>query len=330
MFEKIFGIFRKKKKDDFSAEIPGDTDEEMFDLGDSEMEDDFDADTISLETGMSDGDFSGSSGGGMAESDPEFGDSLGDLESPGDDVGIGMLDLEEDSAQGIGGLEEPVTPPPEVEPMEEEPFAVPAPKRSKKGLLVTVGIVVVGLLVGFLLSSPASIEAIKRATSSEPTIQEQLGALTAENADLKKKLEVYRSVGTMEEILATKAEIKKREEISADIKKIAAKIADRSAAEDRLDRATSRLNQVRRGLIIQQGTFANVEKSLKQIEARNNYLISSTRMHLDQIEEDAAKSEELRARLDSERVKDAEAAAMMSRDIQQEVERTAFEALSSL
>jgi len=214
MFEKIFGIFRKKKKDDFSAEIPGDTDEEMFDLGDSEMEDDFDADTISLETGMSDGDFSGSSGGGMAESDPEFGDSLGDLESPGDDVGIGMLDLEEDSAQGIGGLEEPVTPPPEVEPMEEEPFAVPAPKRSKKGLLVTVGIVVVGLLVGFLLSSPASIEAIKRATSSEPTIQEQLGALTAENADLKKKLEVYRSVGTMEEILATKAEIKKREEIS--------------------------------------------------------------------------------------------------------------------
>ena len=330
MFEKIFGIFRKKKKDDFSTEIPGDTDEDMFDLGDSEMGDDFDADTISLETGMSDGDFSGSSGGGMAESDPELGDSFGDLESPGDDVGIGMLDLGEDSAPGIGGLEEPVTPPPEVEPMEEEPFAVPAPKKSKKGLLVTVGIVVVGLLVGFLVSAPASIEAIKRATSGEPTIQEQLGALVAENADLKKKLEVYRSVGTMEEILAIKTEVEKREEMSAEIKKIAAKIADRSAAEDRLDRATSRLNQVRRGLIIQQGTFANVEKSLKQIEARNNYLISSTRMHLDQIEEAAAKSEELRARLDSERVKDAEAAAMMSRDIQQEVERTAFEALSSL
>ena len=52
MFEKIFGIFRKKKKDDFSTEIPGDTDEDMFDLGDSEMGDDFDADTISLETGM--------------------------------------------------------------------------------------------------------------------------------------------------------------------------------------------------------------------------------------------------------------------------------------
>ena len=55
MFEKIFGIFRKRKKADVSQQIPGDTGEDVFGVGDTGMEEDFDAETISLETGMSDG-----------------------------------------------------------------------------------------------------------------------------------------------------------------------------------------------------------------------------------------------------------------------------------
>ncbi len=331
MFEKIFGIFRKKKSTEFSAEMPGDTDDDMFDMGDTGMEDDFDADTISLETGMSDGGFSGSSSeGGMADSDPQFGDTFGDLDTGGG-MGVPGLDLDEESEPGLGGLEEPITPPPEIEqPVEEDLYAAPAPKGRKKGLLVTVAVVVVAMIVGFFLATPASIEMISRAISSEPTVQEQLETLVVENAGLDKNLKAYRSVGTMEEILVIKAEIKKRGEMSAEIERIEAKTADRPAVEERLDRVDVRLDQAKRGLIIQRGTLANVQKSLKQIEARSTYLISSTRLHLEQIEEASAKSEELKARLDDKRIEKAEAEAMASSYIQQGVIQTAFEALSPL
>ena len=68
MFEKIFGIFRKRKKADISQDIPGDIGEELFDVGDAEFGEEFDADTISLETGMSDGGFSSPYDGGVVSS----------------------------------------------------------------------------------------------------------------------------------------------------------------------------------------------------------------------------------------------------------------------
>jgi hypothetical protein len=330
MFEKIFGIFRKGKKSDFSAEIPGETDEgDLFDIGDTGMDDDFDADTISLETGMSDGSFSDAPGG-MA-SEPEFGDSFGGMDSPIDDgldTGIG---LEDSGADEFGALEEPITPPPEVEPIDDEPYAVPDIKKSsKKGLLVTIVLVIAGLVLGFFAATPDSIETIKRATSSEPTVLEQVETLTAKNAELDASLKSYRNVGTVDEILAIKTELKERENITRDMVAIEGKIANRPVVEERLEMVNSELNQTKRALLVQQGNLSNVQKSLKQIEARNNYLITSTRMRLEQLAIAMEKSERLKARLDDKRVKDAETAAMMARDAQNAVSEAAFEALSSL
>lgn len=315
MFEKIFGIFRKGKKSDFSAEIPGGADDEMFDLGDTGMDDDFEADTISLETGMSDGGFSEPSGG--MDGDAEFGDSFGDA-GPA---------VEDEFGAGTGLEEEP----PEMRPLlDEEPYGAPGAKKGKKVVLFTIVVVIVGIVAGFIGATPSSIEIVKRAISSEPTVQEQIETLTVENAELNKKLKAYRSVGTVDDILAIKAELDKRREMLAKVAAIEARIANYYAVEDRLDMVSAKLNRTKRGLLIEQGRFANVQKSLKQIEARNNYLISSTRMYLDQLETNAEKSEMLKARLNSKKVKEAETAAMMSRDVQQGVEAAAFEALSSL
>jgi len=330
MFEKIFGIFRKGKKADFSAELPGETDEEMFDLGDTGMDTDFEADTISLETGMSEGDFSDPSAGGMA-SDPEFADTFGDSEPPMDeglDLGVGL----EEGPSDIGALEEPITPtpPPMVEEPEEEAYAAPKAKRSKKGLLVTIVVAIVGLLAGFLVSAPSSIEMINRATSSEPTLQEQLETLTAGNAKLDTQLKAYRSAGTVEEVLEIRAELQKRQEMATQMTTVEDKIDDRTALEDRLDRVTARVDQVKRSLTIQEGTLANVQKSLKQIEARNNYLISTTRKNLEQIKTASVKSDALKGRLSETRIDRAESSAMMSRDVQEGVQQSALEALSSM
>jgi hypothetical protein len=330
MFEKIFGIFRKGKKTDFSAEIPGETDEgDMFDMGDTGMGEDLDADTISLETGMSDGGFSDPSGG-MA-SDPEFGDSFGGIDSPLDDgldTGIG---LEDSGPPEFGALDEPITPPPEVEALDEEPFDIPAAgKKSKKGLLVTIAVAIIGLAVGFVGAMPDSVEKIRRVISSEPTVLEQVEELTAKNVDLEAKLKNYRSVGTIEEIVALKAELAERNGMIKDMEATEARIANRPAVEERLEIANSELGQTQRALYIQQGTLANVQKSLKQIEARNNYLISSTRTRLDELAIAVKKSEILKARLEAERIKEAEEAAMMPRDSQNAVEQAALEALSPL
>ena len=322
MFEKIFGIFRKGKKSDFSAELPGETDEgDLFDMGDTGMDDDFDADTISLETGMTDGGFSGDSDG--MSSDPTF----GGLDSDGPDGGDNL----EDGISDMGALQDPITPMPEMEPLGEEPaYMSPGAKKSIVGLIVTIAVVVVGLVVGFFVATPSSIEAIKRATSSEPTLLEQIDTLVAENAGLDGKLKAYRKLDTVDEINAVKEELANRRDISAKIAAIEAKIADRPAVEDRLDTLGSRLAEVRRKLSLQQGTFANVQKSLKQFEARNNYLISSTRERLDDLETATAQSEVLKARLDEELVRDAEAEAYITRDLQDKLGQAALEALSAL
>jgi hypothetical protein len=218
-----------------------------------------------------------------------------------------------------------------VEALGDEPYAVPAAgKKSKKGLLVTIVVVIIGLAIGFVAGMPDSIEMMKRAIYSEPTTLEPIEALTAKNADLKAKLEKYRVLGKVDEIQAIKDELEARNEIVKNMEAIEARVANRPVVEERLEMVNSELSQTKRGLLIQQGTLANVNKSLKQIEARNNYLISSTRMRLDQLEIATKKSERLKSRLDNERVKEAETAAMMPRDSQNAVEQAAFEALSSL
>jgi hypothetical protein len=325
MFEKIFGIFRKRKKADISQEIPGDTGEDMFDLGDSDMGEDFDADTISLETGMSDGGFQSSSGGG-ADSGPEFGGGVGVTEPPLDE-GLGLdLGIEEE-AEDIAGPAGPISPPPELEP---GAYAPPKRRRRFKGAIVTVAVVIIGLGVGVFLAQPASIETINALISSEPTPREQLVQLETENVELETQLSTYRGLGTIETILADKNELQKRNEMTAEIEAITKKISDQAAVEERLDRVMARLDQTQRDLLVQKGTLANVQKALKQIEARSEYLISSTEKHLDQIEEASLKSEILKSRLEDERIQRAEAAAFLSRDIQEGLEQTAFEALSSL
>jgi hypothetical protein len=327
MFEKIFGIFKKGKKDDLSAAIPDDAEEDMFDIGDTGMDDDFDADTISLETGMSDGGFSDTSGSGI--SDPALMDSFGDGESaPGDEFGS---DFEGTSdADEMGDFDGPISPPPDVEPFEEDAYATPAAKKSKKGLLVTIAVVIIGLVAGFFAASPDAIEKFRRATSSEPTVLEQIEALVAENMALDGQLKAYRTVGTVVEILAIKDEIAKRNEIAGNLGVIEAKVANSTAVKSKLGKTSVRFDQVRRDLVIEQGRLANVQKSLKQIEARNKYLVSSTGANTEQIKQDAADSDKLRAGLDGERIERAEAAARMSLDAQENIEKNALEALSSL
>lgn len=323
MFEKIFGIFRKRKKADISQDIPGDIGEDFFNEADAEFGDDFDADTISLETGVSDGGLSTPSGDGL--SGPEFGEAgVASSEPPvEEELGFGF-DVEEE-APGAP-VEEGISPLPEVEPVA---FAPPKRKGRGKWVLTVIIVVLVGLAGGFVLSTPTSIEMIRRAISSEPTLLEQLDQLKIENEQLGTQLKAYRTVGTIDEIRAIKDELKKRNEMAADIKAVDLKIADRAAVEERLDKFSARLKQTEREMVIQKGALANVQKALKQIEARNNYFVTSTNMHLEQLEKEQVKSEVLKARLESERVMSAETRAYMSRDIQEGVERTAFEALSS-
>ena len=245
-----------------------------------------------------------------------------------DELGLG-LDLEEEiSAAAEPAVEGPISPPPDIEP---EPYAPAAKKKSRKGgVLVTIVVAVMALVGGFFVATPKSVETIKRVIYTEPTLLEQLEQLQVDNYDLQQKNEPYREVGSIEEILEIKAEFNKRMEMTAEIKTIEDKIAHRPAVEERRDKDLARLKQTRRGLVVQEGLLANVQKSLKQIEARNDYFLSSTRDRLAQMEADSAAAEALRARLETERVNRAEASAIMSREIQEGVERTAFDALSSL
>ena len=325
MFEKIFGIFRKRKKADISQDIPGDIGEDLFDVGDAEFGDDFDADTISLETGMSDGGFQSAPDGGIVSSEPGLADSGVGVESPfEEDQGMGF-DVDEDMA-GAMPADEGVSPLPEVEPA----YAAPKAKRGGKGILVIIILAVVGLAAGFFLSTPPAVEQFKRIISSEPTLQEQFEQLAVDNAQLTDQLKGYRSVGTIDEILAMKAELAKRKNMAADMDAVNKKIADRPAVEERLDRTLARLKQTQRDLTIQEGALANVQKALKQIEARNNYFVASTNQRLEQMANDAEKSELLKSRLEPERVQRAETNAYASRDLHEGIEQTAFEALSSL
>jgi len=328
MFEKIFGIFRKRKKSDAGQEMAGETEEGMFDLGDTGLGEDFDADTISLETGLSDGGFSGSSGAGEAEG-PDFGEPIGVTTPPPDeDLGLGIDEtgletgFEDEGAEAVLG-ETPISPPPEVEAYEP-----PKPKRAIAGIIGIAVVAVVSVAVGFLAVKPA-IEGVKNLLSSGPTPAQQLAELEAENTELESQLTVYRAVGTIDEIVAVRDEVARRREIANEMSAIESKIADRASVDDRLDRLSARLDQTEKELLIQKGTLANVQKAIKQTEARNSYLISSTRKHLDQIEQARIKSEKLKAQLEPERIERAEAEAWFSRDIQEELDRVAIEALSS-
>jgi len=333
MFEKIFGIFRKKKKADISQEIPGEMDEDMFDIGGAEMGDDLDADTISLETGMSDGGFSDSSGG-MEDSSPELGAGVGMTEPPlEDEFGLGS-EGDEDDILGIAAEDDfgvevtdgpPISPPPDV-----EAYVPPKSKREIKGVLTIAAVAVVGLIVGFVAMSKPVKEQVKRITSSEPTAMEQIVQLKSENAGIEERLAPYREVGTIDEIMAAKDELKKRENISKDVEAINAKIADRTSVEERIEALTVQLAQIRSDLAIQLGSLANVQKGVKQTEARQNYLASSTHKNLERIEQARIKSDLLKSRLELERIKRAEAEAFLSRDVQAGIERTALETLSSL
>lgn len=333
MFEKIFGIFRKRKKTDVSQEIPGDTGEDMFDVGDVGFGDEFDADTISLETGMSDGGFSGSSGG-EAGSGPDLGEPIGVTEPPVDEeLGLGM-DFGEEVSEGavtgeevgeIGEIPEreaPISPPPEV-----EEYAPPKRGRGIKGVLVMVAVAAVSLAIGFFGVKPA-MHVVQKILTSGPTPAEQLAAFEEENAELEAQLTDYRAVGTIDDIVAVRDELEKREQMSKEINAIEAKIADQATIEERLDQLTARLNETQRELTVQKGSLANVQKGIKQIEARNNYLISSTQERLDQMENDRMTAETLKARLEPERVEKAEAEASLTLDIQEGLKQTTAEALS--
>jgi len=255
-------------------------------------------------------------------SEPGFAEAgVGSGESPfEEDQGLGF-DVDEDMPADEG-----VSPLPEVEPA----YAAPKRKRGGKGILVIVAVVIIGLVAGFFLSTPPSIEIFKRIVSSAPTLLEQFEQLQIDNAKLTDQLKAYRSVGTIDDILALKAELKKRTDMASDIEAVDKKVADRPAVEERLDRTLARLKQTQRDLAIQEGALSNVQKALKQIEARNNYFVASTNQRLEQISNDREKSEMLKSRLETERIQRAETNAFLSRDVQEGIERTAFEALSSL
>jgi hypothetical protein len=312
MFEKIFGIFRKRKKTDISEEIPGGLGEDTF-AGDSGgFEEDFDADTISLETGIS-----GDSG---------FSDSM-----PGDtDVGVAAdSGLDADLGLGeepLGGVmdreaapyeaEGPISPPPEAEEY------IPKKRGGKlKGILVTTAIAVIGLAVGFFGVQPG-IQVIQKITSQGPTLAQQLAAVDAENAQYEAQLTGYRAVGDIEKITAIRTELEKRSELLEQTKQIEMKIADRPSVEARLDRDGVQLENTNRNLVIQKGTFANVEKAVKQVEARNGYLIASTKKSLALIADTGSKAQVLKERLDPEDVQQAEAAALLHYSIRKSLEES--------
>ncbi|RJP74724.1 MAG: hypothetical protein C4532_01700 [Candidatus Abyssobacteria bacterium SURF_17] len=329
MFEKIFGIFRKRKKTGVSQEIPGETADEMFDVGEGGLGDEFDADTISLETGMSDGGFVGSSGG-MADSGPGLAESASVTGPPLDEeLGLG-LDVGEEPAEeaiGFAPKEERISPPPEVEEY--------APRARTRGIVtllktgvVFVVVALVGLAAGFFGVKPGA-EIVEKLLTKGPTPKERLAQLNVENVQLEQELAAYRAVGTIEEIVAVRDEVNKRMEMSKHMETIETKVADRPAQEERLDQVSEQLKRTQQELIVQKGSLANVQKAIKQIEARSDYLMSSTRKHLDQIEEAGEQVEMLKARLSPERIERAENAASSSRDIQEGLEQTVSDALSS-
>ena len=329
MFEKIFGIFRKRKKTGVSQEIPGEAADEMFEVGEGGLGDEFDADTISLETGMSDGGFVGSSGG-MADSGPGLAEP-GSITGPPLDEEMGLgLDVGEEPAEeaiGVGPKEERISPPPEV-----EEYAPPPRKRRVMALVKTgvvfVAVALVGLAAGFFGAKPG-VELAKKLLTKGPTLQEQLVQLNTENVEFGKELAAYRAVGTLEEIVAVRDEVNKRTGMSTHMEAIEAKVATQPAQEERLDQTSEQLKRTQQELLVQRGSLANVQKAIKQVEARNDYLMSSTRKHLDQIASAGEQIEVLKARLASERIERAEAAASLSRDIQEGLEQTVSDALSS-
>ncbi len=330
MFEKIFGIFKKRKQSDVSQVIPGsEGEEDMFDLGDTGLGDELDADTISLETGMSSGGF-GSTPGGETEPPLDFEEPVGVAEPTGTEEELGLgFDLEEEMETGAPmeqmPREEPVSPLPEVEPY------TPPKRRGGRlaGVLLIVAVAVVGLALGFFGVKPM-VSSVQGLLTSGPTPAEQLAQLEQENKAIESELAAYRAVGSINDILAVKNEIQRRSEIVGEIEAIETKIADRPLVEERLGRVEERLDETERQLIVQRGTLANVQKALKQIEARNNYLIASTQKNIDQIRETAAKAEELKSSLDPERVERAEKAVSLVPEIQEELRRTASETLSAL
>jgi hypothetical protein len=323
MFEKIFGIFRKRKKADVSQEIPGDTGEDMFDVGEAGLEEDFDADTISLETGMSDGGFSS----GPPADSGGFGEPVGVTEAPLDeDLGLGVDFEEGGAAPGGPKLEEkePVSPLPQV-----EAFAPRKRKGKIKSAIPIAAVALVGLVGGFFAARPA-VEFVQKILKGGPTLQEQLADLTMKNKQLEDQLAKYRAVGNIEEILAIQQEFQKRNQMSSEIGAIESKIADQAAVEERLDQVSARLVQVNRELLIQKGALGNVQKAVKQLKARNDYLVTSTEKNLDQIRQAEIETEQLKARLEPSRVESAEAAALLPYELQEEIGRKGIESLPPL
>ncbi|RJP21359.1 MAG: hypothetical protein C4520_10115 [Candidatus Abyssobacteria bacterium SURF_5] len=319
MFEKIFGVFRKRKQTDVSQEIPGDLGEDSFGA-DTGFEEDFDADTISLETGAS-GDSGFSDSGGAAGTDVGIEAAGAGLD---EDQGMG-LDLG-DTAGGEEGTfepEGPLSPPPDVEEY------VPSSKKGGiKSLLVMAAIVVVCLLAGFFGVRPVG-QVAQKMLSKGPTPAEQLAATQAENAQFESKLASYRAVGNIEAITAIRDELKKRSDLLDQTSQIEGKIADRPSVETRLENVALQLDKTKRELVIQKGALANVEKAVKQVEARNNYLITSAQQSLDLIESSRARANLLKERLNQEIYEGSEAAAQYHYSIQKNLNETALEALSS-
>lgn len=316
MFEKIFGIFRKRKKTDISEEIPGGIGEETFAGDTGGFEEDFDADTISLETGIS-GDSGFSDSAGMAE-DSDLGVATGSgLEADlGPDLGEDFLGGTTDQEAAAYEPEGPISPAPEAESY------TPKKRGGKlKGILVTAVVVIIGLAAGFFGVQPG-IQVIQKLTSQGPTPAEQLADVDAENAQYEAQLTGYRAVGDIEKITAIRNELEKRSQLVEQTKQIEMKIADRPSVETRLERDGVQLENTQRNLVIQKGTFANVEKAVKQVEARNGYLIDSTKKSLALIADTGAKAQVLKERLDPEDVQQAEAAALLHYSIRKNLEES--------
>lgn len=317
MFEKIFGIFRKRKKTDISQEIPGDLGEDTF-APDSGFEEDFEADTISLETGISaDSGFSDSgiaSGPGIDEGMQEPGASdLGDLLGEDTAVGAQAPPFEEEG---------PISPAPEV-----QAYTPPKRKRGIKGVLVMVAVIVIGLAIGFF-GVQTAVQFAQKLLTKGPTPAEQLAAVEAENAQIKNQLTGYRAVGNIQQIVAIREELKKRTDLVGQIQGIDTKIANQPSVEKRIDSLSGQLDATSRQLVIQKGALANVEKALKQVEARNKYLVSATKKNLELTEEARMRSDILKERLSPEEIDQAETAGSLHRSIQKQLQENSSEALS--
>jgi hypothetical protein len=317
MFEKIFGIFRKRRKTDVSQEIAGELGDDTFGT-DAGLEEDFDADTISLETGISaDSGFPDSTGASTG--------TEGGRETGADDLGS-LLDqdtasLPEETAPAFEGG--PISPPPEMETY------APAKRKGKlKGVLATVALVVIGLVAGFFAAQPA-IQFAQKALTQGPTPAEQLAAVDAENAQYENQLTSYRAVGSIEQITAIKNELTKRTELVSSTRAIEAKVENQPSVEKRLDNLSDQLNKINRDLLIQKGALSNVEKAVKQIEARNNYFISSTKRNIEQTEDSRMHAEILKEHMTPEKIQQAEAAGSLHYSIRKNLEESTAEVLPS-